>query len=89
MDTVNASDAKREFGSLLMRAQKEAVGINKNGKPVAVVLSASEFADLQELKHRALKQEIDKGMADIQAGRISDGSDVFERIGKLVRDGSI
>ena len=33
METVSASDAKREFGKMILKAQKGSVGINKNGKP--------------------------------------------------------
>ncbi|WP_315982636.1 type II toxin-antitoxin system prevent-host-death family antitoxin [Aliamphritea spongicola] len=43
METLNASDAKREFGELILKAQSGPVGINKNGKPVAVVLSAKNI----------------------------------------------
>ncbi len=42
MKILNASNAKREFGELLINAQRGPVGINRNGKPVAVVISASE-----------------------------------------------
>ena len=47
METLNASDAKREFGEVLLKAQKEPIGINRNGKPVAVMISALEFEQLQ------------------------------------------
>jgi prevent-host-death family protein len=56
MKYLNASDAKREFGELLLRAQHSPIGINKNGKPVAVVLSATEYAKLIELNN-PLKQQ--------------------------------
>jgi prevent-host-death family protein len=45
MEICNASDAKREFGEILLKAQKEPVGINKNGKPVAIMISASEYEE--------------------------------------------
>ena len=32
METLSASDAKREFGEVLLKAQRAPVGINKNGK---------------------------------------------------------
>jgi len=35
MEILNASDAKREFGDMLMKAQQAPIGINKNGgKPI-------------------------------------------------------
>ncbi len=79
MEICNASDAKREFGEMLLKVQKEPVGINKNGKPVAVMVSASEYQELQFLKEQWLKSELQKGLDDLHAGRIKDGQDVIDR----------
>lgn len=84
METVNASDAKREFGEVLLKAQKGPVGINKNGKPVAVMVSAETFDELQAVQRAALQQAIDDGMADIKAGNIVEGDEVFSRLRKQV-----
>ena len=82
METVNASDAKREFGEVLLKAQKGPVRINKNGKPVAVMVSAETFDELQAVQRAALQQAIDDGMADIKAGNIVEGDEVFSRLRK-------
>jgi prevent-host-death family protein len=58
MEIFNVSDAKRKFDEVLIKAQHEPVGINKNGKPVAVVISAVEYAQLEALKEEHLKQAI-------------------------------
>ncbi len=79
MEICNASDAKREFGEILLKAQKEPVGINKNGKPVAVIVSTSEYEELQYSKEQWLKSELQKGFDDLHAGRINDGQDVMAR----------
>ena len=84
METVNASDAKREFGEVLLKAQKGPVRINKNGKPVAVMVSAETFDELQVVQRAALQQAIDDGMADIKAGNIVEGDEVFSRLRKQV-----
>ena len=84
METVNASDARREFGEVLLKAQKGAVGINKNGKPVAVMVSAETFDELQAVQRAALQQAIDDGMADIKAGNIVAGDEVFSRLRKQI-----
>ena len=84
METVNASDAKREFGEVLLKAQKGPVRINKNGKPVAVMVSAETFDELQAAQRAALQQAIDDGMADIKAGNIVEGDAVFSRLRKQV-----
>lgn len=40
MNTLSANEAKIHFGDLLLKAQQAPIQINKNGKPVAVVISA-------------------------------------------------
>ena len=86
METLNASDARREFGEVLLKAQKGPIGINKNGKPVAVMVSAETFDELQAVHRAALQKAIDDGMADIKAGNIVDGDEVFSRLRKQVLD---
>jgi len=82
MKTLNATDAKREFGDMLLKVQNEPISINKNGKPVAVVLSAQEFEMLSALKKEWLKIELQKGVTDLKAGKVKDGSDVLEGLRK-------
>lgn len=85
MKTVSASDAKREFGDLLLKAQQAPIEINKNGKPVAVVVSSDEYQQLQTLKEIQLKAELQKGLDDIAAGRVQDGETVIANLRKRVR----
>jgi prevent-host-death family protein len=89
MEILSASDAKREFGEVLLKAQHGPVGINKNGKPVAVMVSAAEYAELDSLRTKLLQQEIDQGLEDIQAGRVKDGKEVMRRLRKKVRDAGL
>ena len=84
METLSASDARREFGEVLLKAQKGPVGINRNGKPVAVMVSAETFDDLQAVWRAALQQAIEDGMTDIKAGNIVEGDEVFSRLRKQV-----
>ena len=84
METLSASDARREFGEVLLKAQKGPVGINRNGKPVAVMVSAETFDELQAVRQAALQQAIDDGMADIKAGNIVEGDEVFSQLRKQV-----
>lgn len=85
METLNASDAKREFGEMLLKAQHAPVSIHKNGKPVAVVMSAQEFASLEVMKEAWLRSEIQKGMEDFHAGRSADGAEVMRRMMERLR----
>jgi len=47
MAEMSATDAKNKFGQMLDMAQAEPVRIQKNGRDVAVVLSAEQYAALQ------------------------------------------
>ncbi len=80
MEILNATDAKREFGDVLLKAQKEPIAINKNGKTVAVVMSAVDYQILTNQLESLLKIELQKGMDDLQAGRVADGNTVIERL---------
>jgi len=86
METLNASDAKREFGEVILKAQRGPVGINKNGKPVAVMISASAYAEIEQLNQKFLQLAIDQGLEDVKAGRVHDGPETIARLRKLVAD---
>jgi prevent-host-death family protein len=48
MVEISATDAKNRFGEVLEAARKEPVRIQKNGRDVAVLLSAEQYAELAE-----------------------------------------
>ncbi|HWA20523.1 MAG TPA: type II toxin-antitoxin system Phd/YefM family antitoxin [Devosia sp.] len=48
MNYISATDAKNRFGELLDQARKGPVHVQKNGRDVAVLLSAEEYARLTE-----------------------------------------
>lgn len=89
MEILNASDAKREFGEVLIKAQKEPVGINKNGKPIAVMVSATEYEELKSLKEQWLKIELQKGFDDLRMGKVKDGQSVIARQRKRIADATL
>jgi len=68
MQIVTASNAKREFGEILLNVQKSPIGISRNGKPIAVILSDSEY---KELKLQALRSALIEGE---ESGDIKDFS---------------
>ena len=86
MDTITATDAKKAFGDVVMKAQKEPVWINKHGKHVAVIMSASDFSDIQALKAQVLKAEIEKGLNSIREGHTHEGEEVFAELMELAND---
>jgi len=81
MDTVPAADAKTNFGALLDKAQREPVMISKNGRPVAVVMSANAFEEQQRIKIEFLRREVGKGLDDLKRGKVVSAEDAFAAIG--------
>ena len=49
MKTVNATDVKNHFGEYLDAARQEPLAVSRNGRNVAVLLSAEEYERLSAL----------------------------------------
>ena len=64
MKTLNATQAKNQFGQLLDDAQAEPVAIQKNGRNVAVLVSADEFQRISgaEAVRPEVKKSLDRSM---------------------------
>ncbi len=58
----NATEAKTHFGELLDKARHETVTIDKNGRPVVVVLSTEAYERYQDMEDHywALKAQLAK-----------------------------
>lgn len=80
MDTLSANDAKTQFGDLLLKAQRAPVQINKNGKPVAVVISFDEYESYEAIKLQALQARFNQAKAAIDAGNTVDGETFFDAL---------
>ena len=80
MDSLSANEAKSQFGDMLLKAQRAPVQINKNGKPIAVVMSMDEYEGIDAMKLRLLQARVDKTKTDIQAGNTVDGNLFFEAL---------
>ena len=50
MTVLTSKDAQNKFGSMLDKAQKEPVTITRHDRPVAVVVSAERYAELEALE---------------------------------------
>ncbi|WP_295445774.1 type II toxin-antitoxin system Phd/YefM family antitoxin [uncultured Thiodictyon sp.] len=68
MQNVSAHDAKARFGQLVDTARSEPVVIERHGRAVAVVVSKEEYDELNDIKLRQLRAEIDLGLADLERG---------------------
>lgn len=89
MKSFSASDAKRNFGDVLLKVQSSPIGIDKNGKPVAVMLSADTYAEMQRMQRALLQQNIDESIADLKAGRVSDGKELLAGLKHSVSDAEL
>lgn len=77
MDTLSANEAKTQFGDMLLKAQRAPIQINRNGKPVAVVISMDEYESIEALKLKLLQARAAQAKADIEAGNTVDGDAFF------------
>ena len=50
MYTLTANDAKRNFGELLLNAQREPIKISKNSKDAVVVMSIKDYEEFEAMK---------------------------------------
>ena len=75
MRSMTARDAKNRFGELLMEAQRAPVTIEKNGKPVAVVISYEDHHHIEQAKLEWLRAAIAEGLADADAGNVREFTD--------------
>lgn len=80
MDTLSANEAKTQFGDLLLKAQRAPVQINKNGKPVAVVISFDDYEILEALKLQTLQARASQAKAAIEAGNTVESDAFFEAL---------
>ena len=80
METPTSNQAKTQFGDLLLKVQRAPVEISRNGKPVAVMISADDYSAMEPLKMELLRQSLKRGLADLEAGKIQDGDSVFTSI---------
>ncbi len=76
MHTLTANDAKRNFGELLLSAQREPVKISKNSKnskDTVVVMSIRDFEELEAMKVEYLKLCFKSAKEDLNNGNTVDG----------------
>ena len=80
MKALTANEAKTHFGEMLMKAQQAPVQINKNGKPVAVLVSFDEYESIEALKIRFLQTRAIKAKDDIANQNTDDGESFFDEL---------
>lgn len=73
MITLTANDAKRNFGELLLNAQREPVKISKNNKDTVVVMSIRDYEEIEAMKAEYLKHCFESAKQDLAKGNVLDG----------------
>lgn len=73
MFTLTANDAKRNFGELLLNAQREPVKISKNSKDTVVVMSIRDYEEIEAMKAEYLKHCFESAKQDLSKGNVLDG----------------
>jgi prevent-host-death family protein len=83
---LTATEAKREFGNLILKAQSEPVRVLRNGKPVVAVISNEDYELFETLKANQLKKALSDGMNDLAEGKIQDSGSVFDELMDLATE---
>ncbi|MBD1577403.1 type II toxin-antitoxin system Phd/YefM family antitoxin [Vibrio sp. S11_S32] len=73
MITLTANDAKRNFGELLLNAQREPVKISKNSKDVVVVMSIKDYEEIEAMKADYIIRCFESAKEDAAKGNVVDG----------------
>jgi antitoxin Phd len=73
MIRLTANDAKRNFGELLLNAQREPVKISKNSKDTVVVMSIRDYEEIEAMKAEYLKHCFESAKQDLAKGNVLDG----------------
>jgi prevent-host-death family protein len=84
MDSINSTDAKKSFSDVVLKVQQEPVWITRHDKPVAVVMSAKEYQEIQVLKEKVLKMELERGLDSLKAGKVIDGHDGISKLMQIL-----
>ena len=80
MKALTANEAKTHFGEMLLQAQRAPVQINKNGKPVAVLVSFDDYERIEALKIDFLQSRAIKAKEDIANQDTVDGESFFDEL---------
>ncbi|MEH0870876.1 type II toxin-antitoxin system Phd/YefM family antitoxin [Serratia liquefaciens] len=80
MHILTANEAKTQFGDLLLKVQREPVQITRNGKSVAVVVSAEDYEQIEAMKLQLLQMKIQRSQHDMAIGNAVDGETFFSEL---------
>ena len=74
LSSIEATEAKNNFGALIERAQREPVVILRHGRQSSVIMNAQEFAHYREYKLQKLREQLAVGEEQVNKGEFSDAT---------------
>ena len=80
MHTLTANDAKRNFGELLLNAQREPIKISKNNKDAVVVMSIKDYEELEAMKADYIRHCFESAKEDFKKGNVIDGKNFLNTL---------
>ena len=78
MEVITANEARVKFGDLLIRSQRSPIQITHSGRPMSVLISAENYALMEEMKMRYLKEKLAQSKEDVANGRVAEGPTFFD-----------
>ncbi len=81
-ETLSANEAKTNFGTLLLKAQRTPVQFNRYGKAVAVVISVEDYERFENLKLQVLQMRAAQVDEDIAVQNMVDGEQFLDELRK-------
>ena len=80
MVKLAVAEAKDRFGQLVDHVHQEPMTIEKNGRPVAVVISIEAYQQGEQLKAETLQRDLDIGIAQADKGELLQSDQVFTEL---------
>lgn len=83
--TMSASDAKLNFGAVLLKVGRGIpVIVEKNAEPAMVCISMDEYEDYLELNDKEFQKSIEKSHKEIESGNYLTLDDLYETHRKTI-----
>ena len=79
-EILSANEAKTNFGTMLLKAQRTPVQMKRNGKAVAVVISMEDYERFENLKLQVLQMRAAQVGEDIASQNVVDGEQFFDEL---------
>lgn len=82
MTTIKATEASNRFGALIDRALAGPVTVEKQGRPVVVVISAEEYARMESELERSEELRLRASIEEMKAGQTRSAEEFFDGLEK-------